>query len=248
MSHSPNSPAFHIIPAATETPLFIFGDHASRHIPAPYDNLGLSGDDLTRHIAWDIGTETVIRELCKYFGCGGQLAGVSRLVIDLNRDPLAAGLIPHESDGTDIPGNADISPAERQDRMAQFYTPYHTALGQNLDRLTAPFVLSIHSFTPQPKTGAARQTDIGLLMRHDEASAKDFQALFRTINPDFNVDINLPYSAYDLNYTVDEHIAPRGLRHLAIEIRQDHIDTDVKARAIAKTLKGVIEQIVNAKD
>lgn len=247
MSNAPDSPAFHIISTVKEVPIFIFGDHASRHIPTQYDNLGLNGDDLTRHIAWDIGTETVIRELCAYFGCGGQLAGVSRLVIDLNRDPAAAGLIPAESDGTLIPANA-VSEAERQDRMAQFYTPYHAALGQNLDRLTTPFVLSIHSFTPQPKTGAARPTDIGLLMRHDEASAKAFQKLYRAVNPNFNVDINLPYSAYDLNYTVDEHIAPRGLRHLAIEIRQDHIDTDAKARAIAKTLTGVIEQIINAKD
>jgi predicted N-formylglutamate amidohydrolase len=43
--------AFHIIPSASETPLFFFGDHASRHIPDRYDNLGLTGDDLTRHIA-----------------------------------------------------------------------------------------------------------------------------------------------------------------------------------------------------
>ena len=54
------SEPFHIIPAVSETPLFFFGDHASRHIPARYDNLGLSGDDLTRHIAWDIGTEAVL--------------------------------------------------------------------------------------------------------------------------------------------------------------------------------------------
>ena len=247
MSHNTDSPAFHVIPAATSAPVFIFGDHASRHIPDEYDNLGLSGDDLTRHIAWDIGTETVIRSLCKDFGCAGQLAGVSRLVIDLNRDPPAPGLIPRESDGTDIPANI-ISDAERQTRMERFYTPYHAALAQSLERLTAPFVLSIHSFTPRPKTGDARQTDIGLLVRHDEPSAERFKSIYQGLNPDFNVDINLPYSAYDLNYTIDEHVAPRGLRHLAIEIRQDHIDTDAKARAIASTLANVLEQIINPKD
>ena len=73
------SEAFHTIPAAKKSPVFIFGDHASKHIPDEYDNLGLSGTDLTRHIAWDIGTETIVRELCAYFGCGGQLAAVSRL-------------------------------------------------------------------------------------------------------------------------------------------------------------------------
>ncbi len=241
------SQAFHMIKAVSDAPVFIFGDHASRHIPNAYDNLGLTGDDLIRHIAWDIGTETVIRHLCEHFGCGGQLAGVSRLVIDLNRDPEAKGLIPAESDGTHIPGNADLSEAQRQDRMARFYTPYHAALGQNLGRLKTPFVLSIHSFTPKPDTGEARPTDIGLLVRHDAASAKQFKEMCQEISPSFQVDINLPYSAYDLNYTVDEHVAPRGLRHLAIEIRQDHIDTDEKARAIASVLANVIEPIINLK-
>ena len=73
------SQAFNTIKATKDAPVFIFGDHASRHIPSEYDNLGLSGEDLTRHIAWDIGTETVIRHLCEHFGCGGQLAVVSRL-------------------------------------------------------------------------------------------------------------------------------------------------------------------------
>ena len=67
LTHSNMSEPFHIIPAASETPLFLFGDHASRHIPARYDSLGLSGDDLTRHIAWDIGTEAVLRTLCQRF-------------------------------------------------------------------------------------------------------------------------------------------------------------------------------------
>jgi len=52
----------HSIKATKDTPFFVFGDHASKHIPAEYNNLGLSGDDLTRHIAWDIGTETISPE------------------------------------------------------------------------------------------------------------------------------------------------------------------------------------------
>jgi len=52
--------AFDTVPAARETPLLIFGDHASRAIPPRYKDLGLSGDDLTRHIAHDIGTDRVI--------------------------------------------------------------------------------------------------------------------------------------------------------------------------------------------
>jgi len=162
----------HSIKATKDTPLFIFGDHASKYIPEEYDNLGLHGDDLTRHIAWDIGTETIVRHLCEYFGCGGQVAGVSRLVIDLNRDLDMPGLIPVVSDGTLIPGNEKLSDTERQDRIERFYNPYHAAIGTQLDELDDPLAISIHSFTAKPDLGDYRLLDIGLLVKHDEDSAE----------------------------------------------------------------------------
>ena len=236
--------AFESIPAVKNTPLFIFGDHASKHIPAEYDNLGLSGDDLTRHIAWDIGTETIVRELCAHFGCAGQVAGVSRLVIDLNRDPEAAGLIPVTSDGTDIDANKNLSGAARQDRIDRFYGPYHAAVGTALDRLEDPLVLSVHSFTPQPKTGGFRPTDIGLLVKDDVKSAEQFRDGLINTMPHFTIGMNKPYSAYDLNHTIDANVAPRGLRHLAIELRQDHIGTDKKARDMARDLAVLLEPLI----
>lgn len=226
-------------------PLFIFGDHASRHIPDEYHDLGLSGDDLTRHIAWDIGTETIVRELCAHFGCGGQLAGVSRLVIDLNRELDMRGLIPEESDGTLIPGNKDVSEADRQDRIQRFYTPYHDALGAELDKLDDPLVISVHSFTPKPDLGDFRLLDIGLLVKHDEDSAEQFREMFMRLGRSFTIGMNEPYSAYDLNHTIDANVAPRGFRHLAIEVRQDHIDTQEMAADIARVLAGRLEPLVN---
>jgi len=235
---------FHKIQARKDTPLFIFGDHASKHIPDGLNNLGLSGDDLTRHIAWDIGTEAVIRHLCAYFGCGGQVAGVSRLVIDLNRDLDMPGLIPVVSDGTLIPGNQDLSEVQRQDRINRFYTPYHTSLGAQLDVMDDPLVVSIHSFTPKPDTGDFRFLDIGLLVKHDEKSAKELRQMFMQLGRAFTLGMNEPYSAYDLNHTIDVNVAPRGLRHLAIEIRQDHIETEDKAQDIASVLADRLELIV----
>ena len=106
-------------------------------------------------------------------------------------------------------------------------------------------MLSIHSFTPKPDFGDHRFTDIGLLVKHDERRAKQFREMFMRLGRNFTIGMNEPYSAYDLNYTVDEHVAPRGLRHLAIEIRQDHIDTDDKARDIATVLADRLEPIVS---
>ena len=234
----------HSIKATKDTPFFVFGDHASKHIPAEYNNLGLSGDDLTRHIAWDIGTETIARELCAHFGCGGQVAGISRLVIDLNRELGADGLIPVASDGTIITANENLSRAARQDRIDRFYAPYHAALGAALEALNDPLVLSVHSFTPQPKTGGFRPTDIGLLVKDDVESAEQFRGALSDAAPHFTVGMNKPYSAYDLNHTIDANVAPRGLRHLAIELRQDHIDTDKKAQNMARVLAVTLEPLV----
>lgn len=236
------SKAFHSIEAVRDTPLFIFGDHASRYIPEAYDNLGLSGADLTRHIAWDIGTETILRYLCEHFGCAGQLAGVSRLVIDLNRSLDMKGLIPEESDGTVVQGNRDLSKAQRQDRIDRFYHPYHAGLNRTLDKLSDPLVISVHSFTPKPNLGEARLVDIGLLVKHDVETAEQFREM---LAHSFTVGMNEPYSAYDLNHTVDANVAPRGLRHLAIEIRQDHIDTDEKACEMAQLLAEHLEPLIN---
>lgn len=241
---------FHFISDTGNRDLFIFGDHASSYIPECYENLGLSGDNLTRHIAWDIGTEIIVKKLCEHFGCGGQLASVSRLVIDLNRDCEATGLIPEMSDGTLIPGNQGLSTLEREARIERFYAPYHSELGRRLDVLNTPFVLSVHSFTPRPLTGEARQTDIGLLVKHDEVSAEHFIQSFKSKDLSekercFNIGLNLPYSAYDLNYTIDAHIAPRNLRHLAIEIRQDHIQTDKEAIQMADILAKHISYVMD---
>lgn len=239
------SEAFEYIPAQGHDGLFIFGDHASRFIPSEYHDLGLSGDDLTRHIAWDIGTETIIRNLCAQFGCGGQLAAVSRLVIDLNRDLGADGLIPAMSDGTFIQGNQNLTSAQHRDRIDRFYLPYHSALGRRFNRLNDPLVLSVHSFTPQPLKGTRRLTDIGLLVKHDIETAERFQHSFAELKRKFIVEINKPYSAFDLNHTIDTHIGPRGLRHLAIEIRQDLIDHPAGCDDITDILIDRLAPLVN---
>ncbi len=239
------SEPFHIIPATSDAPLFLFGDHASRHIPDRYADLGLSGEDLTRHIAWDIGTEDVIRGVCKRFKCGGIVAGFSRLLIDPNRNTRMESLIPKESDGTYIPGNQDVDAAARQDRIDTLYKPYHKALSEHLSAQDGPFTVSVHSFTPKPHLGERRRLDLGLLVKHDEASAERFKFLINRLAPEYSVGINEPYSAMDLNYTVDKHIAPRALPHLAIEIRQDHIDTAAGVARLVKLLGDALKEMMD---
>lgn len=243
--------AFETIPPkrGTNVPLFIFGDHSSAHIPDGFDNLGLSGDDLTRHIAVDIGTEGLIRNLCARFGCAGHLAGVSRLVIDCHRDPNAPGLIPPISDGTQIPGNTDISEQDRARRIKDIHTPYHAALTAGLDEVCErshdPLIVSVHSFTPKLKSGGAfRDVQIGLLCKADIESSRAALNYFKSNEPGFDTRINAPYSAYEFFYTVDVQIAPRGLRHLTFEIRQDLIDTRSGIDAMTQVLERALTALI----
>lgn len=238
------SEPFHIIPSTSDVPLFLFGDHASRHIPERYGDLGLTGEDLTRHIAWDIGTEGLIRGLCARFGCGGIVAGFSRLLIDPNRSKRMDSLIPKDSDGTVIPGNQDVDAKVRQERIDTLYAPYHQALSKQLSAQNSPLTISVHSFTPKPHMGERRRLDMGLLVKHDKASAERFKLLLNQLAREYSVGINEPYSAMDLNHTVDLHIAPRALPHLAIEIRQDHIDTEAGVARFVKLIGDALKSML----
>ena len=243
-----SAPAFHKIKARRKTPLFIFGDHASRVIPELYSDLGLTGDDLSRHIAYDIGTQTIIETLCDYYGCAGIMAGVSRLLIDCNRDEQSEGLIPKISDGTIIPGNQTLSASERAARIERYYAPYHKSLAAMLERDDDPLIVSIHSFTPKPHTGDWRDVEIGFLYKGDVATTMDahggFKRLARAGGRDFTLGLNEPYSAFDLNYTVDAHVIPRGLRHLTLEIRQDLIDSEQSAKDMALIIAQVLKPLI----
>lgn len=236
-----------VLPAKSKSPVFVFCDHATNHIPASLNNLGLSDADLSRHIAWDIGAETLTRQFCKTYGAAGLLAGFSRLVIDPNRVVDTDGSIPEISDKTHIPGNENLSDAQKNKRVEQFYIPYHNALEAQLDaaqeRFIDPLIISIHSFTPEMASGQKRELDIGLLWKADPDKAHRLKAEIERIHP-YHVELNEPYSALHLNHTIDHHVIARGLRHTTLEIRQDLIDTEAKALKMAEHLTKALNHFI----
>ena len=92
-------------------------EHGGQSVPRALGDLGVSSADMQRHIAWDIGTEWVARQLCERLSCAGLICVFSRLVIDATRDERADGLIPNISDGTPRPGHANWSHFQRQERI-----------------------------------------------------------------------------------------------------------------------------------
>ena len=146
------APPFAVHRFAGNSPFLLIGDHAGRKIPQSLANLGVSESDLTRHIAWDIGIAALGVRLADRLGASFVHQLYSRLVIDCNRRPGAPDSIPAVSDGTVIPGNAVLDPAEAAARAAIFHTPYQAAIGAELDRRAAAgrstILVALHSFTP----------------------------------------------------------------------------------------------------
>ncbi len=198
----------------------IIADHASNRLPPEIDDLGVDPADMERHIAWDIGTELLALRLQSLLKCPAIIAEWSRLVIDLNRDPKHPGLVPEASDGTVIPFNTAMSAAEKMQRMQAYFAPYHQSISQAVQKLDTPFLLALHSFTPE-MNGAPRPWDIGFLWNKEARWGLAAAAAIAQQNPQLIIGLNQPYSGIALNYTMDRHAEAHGLPYLSIEIRQD---------------------------
>ena len=74
--------------------LLFTSDHNGSAIPIKLQNLGVPLNELRRHVAYDIGINAVAHALSARFNATLIVANYSRLVIDCNRHPGAAGSIP----------------------------------------------------------------------------------------------------------------------------------------------------------
>ena len=223
-------------------------DHASRAVPHHMEGLGLAGEDLTRHIAWDIGAAEVTRHLAERLDAPAFLAGYSRLAIDCNRPLTSPTSIPIVSDGSEIPANRDVSATEAAARAEALYWPYHRQTAGALDRLIAsgeiPIFVAMHSFTPQLDGGDARPWHIGLLWEHDGRLVAPLNDAFSALVPDICIGENEPYAIVGpSDYSIPEHGQKRGLPHIEIEIRQDLIDTPEGAKLWAGRVAEALEAV-----
>ncbi len=222
-------------------PFLLIGDHAGAAIPARLGDLGLAPADQQRHIALDIGIEQLGLRLGELLGAPFLRQVYSRLVIDCNRDPARADAVPEVSDGTEVPGNAGITDAARQARVAEIHEPYHAAIGEALDarraagRRTA--LVSLHSFTPV-MAGIVRPWHIGVL--HDRGDTRFAQAMlaWMRVGGPFLVADNQPYSMDGTDHTVPRHAYPRRLPYVELEVRQDLLGphSDARAEEVARYL------------
>ena len=222
-------PPFDVSGADAPSPFVIICDHASRRLPLALGTLGLPPAALATHIAWDIGALGVARSLAATLDAFLATQRYSRLVIDCNRPLTAPDSIVTRSERTDVPGNADLTPADAAARAAEIFVPYHAAIRRHLDaRLAArrPTILvSVHSFTPV-FLDVARPWHCGVLFNRDARLAEPLLRLLRA-EPGLVVGCNEPYAASDLtDFSLVHHGEARGIPCVEIEIRQDLIPDD----------------------
>jgi predicted N-formylglutamate amidohydrolase len=231
---------------AGTSPFVLICEHATNYLPPEYATLGLADTDMLRHIAWDPGALPVSLKMAELLDATLVEAGVSRLAIDCNRPLDAPDLIPHVSETTVVPGNAELTEEQRAERIALSWQPFHETIGELVaERLAAAretWLVTIHSFTPVYK-GVARPWQVGILHDDDERlSAPLISALRSTGN--LNVGDNQPYSPADRVYfTLERHARSRALPCAMIEIRNDEICGDAEQRRWAQRLATILETI-----
>ena len=232
--------------AAGSSPFLLTCDHYGRLIPRGLGDLGVSGSDLTRHIAWDVGIAGVAESLSNHLGAHLIAQRYSRLVIDCNRPPGAPSSIPRISEATAIPGNEGLARDAAAARRHQIVDPYHRRIAQTIDRRLrdrVPTVLvSLHSFTPV-YAGIARPWHIGTLYHRDTRLPPLLLTQLRG-ESDLVVGDNEPYAVSDeTDYTIPVHGEARGLMNSGIEIRQDLIADQAGQKQWAERLARIFAEI-----
>jgi predicted N-formylglutamate amidohydrolase len=210
-------------------PFVLVCDHASNWVPTSLKGLGLPDSELERHIAWDPGALELARRLSDLLDAPLVHATVSRLVLDVNRDPSHPGSIVTRSEDTEVPGNHEISPADRARRVQSIYEPYHRALDAVIEKTVArdaaPKIISVHSFTPIYRQ-EQRPWHIGILHGDDTRISQPLLELLRA-DGEFCVGDNQPYAPTDgVYHTLNRHCASRNLRSVLLELRSDTISTE----------------------
>ena len=222
-------PPVQIINPQGPSSFLLVGDHAGAAIPAALGTLGLSPDDLRRHIALDIGIQALGEAL------SGQLDAMfisqrySRLVVDCNRATLSHDAMPTVSDGTAIAGNSALTAADRLSRIGEIHAPYQAAIARALAQRDeagiASILISLHSFTPV-MSGVDRPWEIGVL--YDAGNTRFAVDVLDALRreSDLVVGDNEPYCMDSTDHTVPFHAFSMNRPYVELEIRQDLIASD----------------------
>lgn len=240
--------AFEIIGETLPGRWLITCDHASNRVPPCVNggDLGLTEDDMARHIAYDVGAAGVSRYLSQLLNSPAILSRFSRLVVDPNRGEDDPTVLMKLYDGSIIPANRHADAQERERRLAAFHRPYHDAMAQILAQRDSPALLAMHSYTPQLKGREMRPWHIAVLHEKDSRIATPLIARLEA-EGEWCVGENEPYGGHLDGDSIDRQALAQGHANVLIEIRNDLIETDAQQEWWAKRLAPILtEALVDA--
>lgn len=222
-------------------------EHAARAVP-PDVPLGVDESVLDAHWGWDRWVHDVLERVAPRLDATSIASRVSRLVVDVNRDPADPTLCVPHVEGRPIAANVALTPEARAARVARFHAPYHAAVHGEVERLVrrhgAPALLlvSLHSFTGE-WAGQDRDFDVGVLFDaheplarrvHDELAAQGVRTR-----------LNEPYSGLaGLIYAAKRHGDTHGVRYLELELNQHVLERAAARERIAAVIEAVLREVV----
>lgn len=214
-------------------PVVILCEHASNAFPEPFGVLGLEEEVRQSHVAWDPGALGIAERLSAAWHVPLVHALVSRLIYDCNRPPESPDAMPVKSEIHEVPGNRDLSPSERAQRVEGVYRPFVAAVDAAIAAARPRALVTIHSFTPV-YFGRHRSVEIGILYDDDARLA---EALLAQDWNGLDVRGNEPYGPEDgVTHSLRLHAISRGLPNVMIEIRNDLLATPDAAEAVFAVL------------
>ena len=218
---------FHIIGEDRTGRCLVTCDHASNRVPPDVcgGDLGISAEDMARHIAWEVGAAGVAGALGAALNAPVICSDFSRLVIDPNRGEDDPTLVMKLYDGTIIPGNRPVTEAEVERRLANLYRPYHDALAGLAARRQDTVIVAIHSFTPCLRGREPRPWHVGVLYADDDDRLSRRLIAQLEAEGDLCVGDNEPYAGALPGDAIDRHALQLGRHNTLIEVRNDLIGT-----------------------
>ena len=137
-------PVAKVVNRSGQSKIVLICEHASKHIPGVFGDLGLTETAKISHAAWDIGAQELAEQMSVTLDAMLVLNTVSRLVYDCNRAPAAPDAMPSQSEQIVVPGNRGLSQKQKLHRIkipTQMLDQLLWLLFQNLKRQTQKHIL-----------------------------------------------------------------------------------------------------------
>jgi predicted N-formylglutamate amidohydrolase len=212
-----------------ESPILISCEHASQAFPHSYPSPHLTRQNI--YDLYDLGALEVATFLSQELKASLIYTLYSPLFINVNQKINSPFLI-----------ESALNIQDREERIRNFYLPYHNQLGRLTERLKkykSSCFISVHTFSQEcKKNHAHRKIDFGILFKYK----KDFpfcQKIKQELEKrNFLVAFNQPYSMEreTVGYTIKRYGKKKGMQCVEFEINNKFFKNKKSSLAVKKAL------------